>query len=188
MILNPQVEGQYRVVEYSEITSKTAELRNENGELVFNAGNICNHYFTLEFLYAVGNEYEGDLELHVAKKKIPYINDNGEKIVPTTPNGIKVEKFVFDVFKIAKKFAAWETIRECEFSALKNSDAVGYDCPSTARKDLLSLQKKWLFDSGALSVNGDVEICPLISYAGENLEKMAEGKHLQGPIVLSSHL
>lgn len=183
-----QVEGQYRVVEYSEITSKTAELRNNQGELVFNAGNICNHYFSLDFLIAIGNKHEGELDLHVAKKKIPFINENGVKINPATPNGIKVEKFVFDVFKFAKNFAAWETIRECEFSALKNSDIAGFDCPSTVRKDLLSLQKKWLLDAGALSVNGDVEISPLLSYAGENLEKMAEGKNLHGPVVLTSHL
>ncbi|XP_051158020.1 UDP-N-acetylhexosamine pyrophosphorylase [Leptopilina boulardi] len=183
-----QVEGQYRVVEYSEITSKTAELRNNDGELVFNAGNICNHYFTLDFLCAVGNEHEGELDLHVAKKKIPYINENGIKIIPNSPNGIKVEKFVFDVFKFAKNFAVWETIRECEFSALKNPDVAGFDCPSTVRKDLMSLQKKWLINAGAISVNGDVEISPLLSYAGENLEKMAKGKHIHGPVVLSSHL
>ncbi|XP_033208355.1 UDP-N-acetylhexosamine pyrophosphorylase [Belonocnema kinseyi] len=183
-----QVEGKYRVVEYSEITLKTAELRNKDGELTFNAGNICNHYFTLDFLFSIGNAHESDLDLHVAKKKVPYINEYGKKIIPTSPNGIKVEKFVFDVFKFAKNFAAWETIRECEFSALKNSDIAGFDCPSTVRKDLLSLQKKWLLDAGALSVNGDVEISPLLSYAGENLKEMANGKNLQGPVVLASHL
>lgn len=163
-------------------------MRNSDGELVFNAGNICNHYFTLDFLCAVGNKHEGELDLHVAKKKIPYVNEKGMKVIPTSPNGIKVEKFVFDVFKFAKKFAVWETIRECEFSALKNSDVAGFDCPSTVRKDLMSLQKKWLINAGALSVNGDVEISPLLSYAGENLEKMAKEKHIQGPVVLSSHL
>lgn len=179
-----KVENHYQVVEYSEMTKKTAELRHANGQLMYNAANICNHYFTLNFLKDVGYFYEKNLLLHVAKKKIPYVNNDGERIIPKIPNGIKIEKFVFDVFPFAKNFAVWQGTREEEFSPVKNSSSAGEDCPSTARTDLLNLHKKWLLKAGAKDVEDNVEISPLLSYAGENLCQIASNQSFVGPQVL----
>ena len=109
-------------------------------------------------------------------------------------SGIKLEKFVFDVFRFTDKFVVWECKREEEFSPLKNADGALKDTPLTARTDLFRLHKRYFEEAGGQlipetatsSENGDetngqastirCEISPLVSYAGENLEEKAKGK------------
>lgn len=181
-----QVDGHFQVVEYSEITEATANLKDNKGDLVFSAGNICNHFFTVEFLKDIAKHHEDKLKLHVAKKKIPHIDIDGVFVKPTSPQGIKIEKFVFDVFEFSKKFVTWEVPRRSEFSALKNPDSVQKDCPSIARKDLLALHKFYIEKSGGTVDSADVEISPLLSYAGEHLESEVKGKIFDSETVLLS--
>lgn len=170
-----RVNGHYKVVEYSELTNEAAERRNPDGRLTFSAGNICNHYFSSEFLSKIC-DFETKLKAHIAKKKIPYVDDSGVRQKPTEPNGIKMEKFIFDVFEFAENFICLEVARDVEFSALKNADSVKKDCPSTAREDLLRLHRKYIREAGGeIADNVDVEISSLLSYGGEGLENIVNG-------------
>lgn len=45
-----KVHDKFQVVEYSEISERTRNLRDENGDLTYNAGSICNHFFNVQFL------------------------------------------------------------------------------------------------------------------------------------------
>ena len=183
-----KVDGQYQVVEYSEITSKTAEKRNSDGKLTFSAGNICNHFFTTEFLRKIANEFESSLHLHVAKKKIPYVDVSGQRHKPDKPNGIKMEKFVFDVFPYASRFVIWEVNREEEFSPLKNADTAEKENPTTCRNDIFCLHRHYIQNAGGIvETNGTPVICeisPLVSYAGEGLEKLVSHKKFKPPVLL----
>ncbi|KAF2361725.1 UDPGP family [Trinorchestia longiramus] len=157
-----KVDDVYQVVEYSEITLKTAQKRNSDGRLTFSAGNICNHFFTQEFLKNVVNDYEAGMRHHVAKKKIPFCGPDGQTIKPEKPNGIKMEKFVFDVFQFSSTLAVWEVIREDEFAPLKNGDGAEKDTPSTCRHSLYSLHQRYLLHAGGQLIDSQGELLPLI--------------------------
>ena len=85
------------VLEYSELPKDMAQLRTGDGnKLAYRAGSIANHFFTLDFLKRVTTI---DLPYHIASKKITYYDAETDKlVVPLEPNGIKLERFIFDVF------------------------------------------------------------------------------------------
>lgn len=116
--------GCYEVVEYSDIDEKVRDERDEHGKLVFSSGSVCIHYYSLDFLR---NECHPQnlskaLHYHIARKKIPYWDEETEtKVTPTEINGVKLETFIFDVFKLAgESFGVFEVQREEEFAPIKN--------------------------------------------------------------------
>ena len=166
--------AKYSVVEYSEISKEQAERRDpDTGNLTLRAGNIANHFYTTAYLNKV-ESFEEELAFHIARKKIPHVDlETGEKVKPSKPNGMKLELFVFDVFPFTERFAVLEVERNEEFSPLKNAPGTGSDDPETSRRDLLAQHKRFLERAGAeLKDKVEIEISPLLSYAGEGLESV----------------
>ena len=161
--------GKPDVVEYSEIDKATAEAEDPRnaGVLKFRAANIVNHYYSFRFLESIP-QWAHKLPHHVARKKIPTIDlKSGEAVKPESPNGIKLEQFVFDVFPLLSldKFACMEVRREDEFSPLKNARGKGEDDPDTSKRDIMAQGQRWAQEAGATVVaDGGVEVSPLISY------------------------
>ncbi|KAI0778976.1 nucleotide-diphospho-sugar transferase [Trametes elegans] len=163
----------FSVVEYSEISREQAERRDARGELAFRAGNIANHFYTAAFLRGV-QAFEDELAFHIARKKIAHVDlASGAPVKPAAPNGMKLEMFVFDVFPFTHHFAVLEVSRAEEFSPLKNAPGTGADDPGTSRRDLLAQHRRFLEAAGAKVLDGvEIELSPLVTYAGEGLESV----------------
>ena len=123
---------------------------------------------------------------HLAEKKVKYWDAKERKtITPEKNTGVKFELFYFDVFEFTDKIGVFETLREDEFSPLKNAN--GEDSPASAKEYLEKLHRKWLEQAGVkLEGEGRVEIHPRRSYDGEGLEDWAQkhGNKAQLPVYI----
>ncbi|XP_042460365.1 UDP-N-acetylglucosamine diphosphorylase 2-like [Zingiber officinale] len=143
---------------------------------------VCLHMFTLDFLNQVIINFERDCIYQLAEKKIPSIH--GSNV------GFKLEQFVFYAFAYAPSMALFEILREEEFAPIKNANGASYDTPDSAKLMLLRLHSRWVVASVlnchchiSLSV---VEISPLCSNAGENLEAICHGRTFHAPCEITN--
>ncbi|KAJ5757092.1 uncharacterized protein N7511_007274 [Penicillium nucicola] len=183
--------GKPDVVEYSEIDQETAEAKDpkQPDVLKYRAANIVNHYYSFRFLESIEN-WAHQLPHHVARKKIGCVNpESGDAVKPEKPNGVKLEQFVFDVFPMTplNKFASIEVRREDEFSPLKNARGTGQDDADTSRADIMAQGQRWIEAAGGIVITEaeavGIEVSPLISYGGENLEFL-KGREIKAPALL----
>ena len=121
--------GKPSIVEYYEMTEDMPTLRDENGELLYNFGVTLNYIFKVSKLEQIMEEH---LPVHVVEKKIPYIDNKGELISPTEPNGYKFETLVVDMIRMMDDTVPYEVGREKEFAPIKNLH--GVDSLDTARE------------------------------------------------------
>ncbi len=160
--------GRPSILEYSEMTEDMLTAQDNHGMPLYASANIAVHLFTRNFLE---KHCAASLPFHLAHKRIPYIDPEGNLVHPTAPNAYKFEMFMFDLFPLAQDMAALLVKREEEFAPVKNKD--GVDSPGTARAMLLNLHRNWALAAGLSQEelqNRIVEISPLVSYAGEGLD------------------
>jgi UDP-N-acetylglucosamine/UDP-N-acetylgalactosamine diphosphorylase len=183
--------GKPCVVEYSELSKEMTEMVGEDSaQLAYGAANICNHYYSLDFLQKKVIPNLGNM-FHIARKKIgTWDDEKKDTVTPTTSNnGMKLESFIFDVFPLSSSMAIYQVERMHEFAPVKNAPGSASDSPDTARAMISAVAKIWLEEAGA-SLTGDLqsekcEISPLVSYGGENLDSYKDEK-IHCPFVLDN--
>ena len=131
-----KINGRPGIIEYIELPEKMAEETDANGNYIYGDVNILNHLFNIKALEKIG---EAKLPYHAAIKKSPYLNENGEYIIPDESNAYKFESFIFDAFKQFDDMTIFRVKRNEEFAPIKNAE--GADSPETARELYNNLNK-----------------------------------------------
>ncbi|MBR6303353.1 MAG: UDPGP type 1 family protein [Lachnospiraceae bacterium] len=121
-------DGRPSIVEYYELTDELMNAKDEKGDPAYNFGVILNYLFDVAELERIVKE---ELPLHIVKKKIPYIDENGELVKPEEPNGYKFENLVLDMIHQMASCLPFEVVREKEFAPIKNK--TGVDSVESAR-------------------------------------------------------
>lgn len=121
-------DGRPSIVEYYDLTEELMNAKDENGDPAYYFGVILNYLFRISDLEKIR---ERKLPLHVVEKKIPYIDDRGEPVKPTEPNGYKYEQLVLDMIHELDSCLPFEVERNREFAPIKNK--AGVDSVESAR-------------------------------------------------------
>jgi UDP-N-acetylglucosamine/UDP-N-acetylgalactosamine diphosphorylase len=169
------VDGELRVVEYSDLPAEQKYATREDGSLRFAAGSIAIHAMSVDFVERL-TARGASLPYHRALKAVPCLDARGRRVEPAEPNGVKFEMFLFDALAFARHPVVMMVERGEEFAPIKRP--TGEDSPESARRAQVNLFGRWLEAAGVAvprdaegNACGLVEISPLFALDAEELRQ-----------------
>lgn len=121
--------GKPHIIEYYEMTDEMLNKRLPDGNLAYGFGAILNYLFPIQRLKETLDQ---SMPLHIVKKKVPFIDETGNMIIPNEPNAYKFETLALDLIHEMDDCLIFEVDREKEFAPIKNKE--GIDSVDTARE------------------------------------------------------
>lgn len=121
--------GKPHIIEYYELSEDMMYQKNSDGTLAYGYGVILNYLFPISRLKKT---LDIKMPLHVVKKAVPCIDENGELITPKEPNGFKFETLALDLIHEMDDCLVFEVDRSKEFAPVKNK--TGVDSVDSGRK------------------------------------------------------
>lgn len=121
--------GKPHIIEYYEMTDEMLNKRLPDGNLAYGFGAILNYLFPIQRLKETLDQ---SMPLHVVKKKVPFIDEKGNSVMPDEPNAYKFETLALDLIHEMDDCLIFEVDREKEFAPIKNKE--GIDSVDTARE------------------------------------------------------
>jgi UDP-N-acetylglucosamine/UDP-N-acetylgalactosamine diphosphorylase len=122
-------DGNPTIIEYYELGEEMANMRDADGSLSYIYGVILNYLFNLDKLDEIASK---KIPVHIVKKKVQTLDENGVPYKPSTENGKKFETLVVDLIQYMGSVLPFEVEREKEFAPIKNP--TGIDSVESARE------------------------------------------------------
>ena len=171
-----KINSKIDMIEYVDLTKEEANSTKKDGKLTYGLANILNFMVGVSDLKELCQKYQKEIFkiYHRQNKKIPYVNNEGNLIKPTTANGFTFEIYINSITKYLSRPVGFIMVkREHEFSPIKNGMTSDVDSPISAQKDLARLHKSWALDANMKLIgDGLFEIDSELSYDGEGLESL----------------
>lgn len=105
------------ILDYSDITLELSESHNKDGSFLYRETNLLSHIMSID---AVDKSCSFDLPFHRAFKKNAFVNEEGMKQVPDSPNTFKFENFIFDAFSYFDDMLLLRVNSNEEFAPIKS--------------------------------------------------------------------
>ena len=182
-------DGTVGVIEYTEFDIYPQLLDTDaSGHAIHFAANAATHVLSTDFVERVYAAYD-QFPWHSSHKKITYIDEQGSRVEPESPNGYKFETFVFDALRYAEQEPVLLEIDPLEdFTPTKQMTGPG--SVEEARASRTRYWRAWLEAAGCTTpLDGiQIEISPAFAISIEEFVEKAQDLawHDSGDISIDS--
>lgn len=109
--------GNPAIINSSHLTDEMKIAKNDEGYDLYREINMLAHLFSIDSVELIANKH---LPYHRAFKKNTFVNEEGMKQIPETPNTFKFETFIFDAFSYFDDIVLLRVKEEDEFAPIKD--------------------------------------------------------------------
>ncbi|MCQ2378733.1 MAG: UTP--glucose-1-phosphate uridylyltransferase [Victivallaceae bacterium] len=173
--------GRLQIIEYSDLPKTLAEKTLPDGSLAFIPGSPAIHVIDRAFVEELTAGGKLQLPWHRADKKIPFLDAEGNLVSPETPNGVKLESFIFDALPLARRTMVLECDRAEVFAPTKNR--TGVDSVDSCRAMLVDRDARRLAAAGVKiprDAEGNctalIEISPALAVDAGDVARLAAAR------------
>ncbi|MGV3608553.1 MAG: UTP--glucose-1-phosphate uridylyltransferase [Planctomycetaceae bacterium] len=179
------IDGRVQVIEYSDLPDAVAHQTDSQGQLRLWAGNLAVHLMDTSFLNRCVNNADA-LPFHIARKKVPCLNEQGTITEPESPNAVRFEKFIFDLLPQAQNALVIEADPADAFAPVKNAPHEKTDTAATAQAAMLEQGQTLAIEARlSLLAGARLEINPRFALdASELAQKIPSGTIFAGDTYL----
>ena len=110
-------DGKPAIVDCENFTEEISKIKDSKGNYLYRETNMLAHLFSIKAIEKMSNI---ELKYHRAFRKNAFVNYEGMKQVPDSPNIYKFEQFVFDAFSYFNKIALFRVDSNKEYAPIKS--------------------------------------------------------------------